>query len=299
MLRTVVIITALFAGSPAVSQEHIAPHSFSVGVEYQFMHTGKFATNFGPMDIGETDTHVLLLSGVASLSERWTVFGSIPYVQKRHKGAGVHNPNVDFATFTPPDLRLVDDGDYHGGLQDVTIGVRYLAVDGPFAVSPFLTFGTPLSNYPTYGNAAIGKQMWELAAGAAIEFTPYFSDWHFQADISYVFAEEVLGLDLDYWFWYASASYFVTPRFAPRVFLVQREAPNALSFPEDFPQGFDNEQFYQHDRTLKHNFLNGGIGLNYIFTDRHEIVATLFKTFESDNVVEVEYAFTLGLNFRF
>ena len=183
---------------------------------------------------------------------------------------------MEFTTFTPPDFRLVDDGDYHGGLQDDTIGVRYLAVDGPFSVSPFLTFGTPLSNYPTDGNAAIGKQMWELAAGAALEFSPYFSDWYFQADISYVFAEEVLGFDLDYWFWYASASYFLTPRFAPRVFLVQREAPNALSFPEDFPQGFDNEHFYEHDRTLKHNFLNGGIGFNYIVSDQHEILATFY-----------------------
>ena len=299
MLRTVVIIAVLVAGSTAVSQEQIAPYRYSVGVEYQFMHTGKFATNFGPMDIGETDTHVLLLSGVASFGERWSVFGSIPYVRKRHQGAGIHDPTVDFTTFTPPDLRLVDDGDYHGGLQDITVGLRYRALDGPLSVSPFLTFGTPMSNYPTYGNAAIGKQLWELAAGAAIEFTPYFSDWHFQADLSYVLSEEVLGFNLDYWFWYASASYFISPRLAPRVFLVQRIAPNALSFPEDFPMGFDNEHFYQHDRTLKHNFLNGGIGLNYIVNDRYAVLANVFKTIDADNVVEVDFAFSLGLDYRF
>lgn len=299
MLRIVVIIAALTVGSAAVAQEQIAPYKFSVGVEYQFMHTGEFKTNIGPIDIGETDTHVVLLSGAASLGERWTVFGSIPYVWKRHQGAGVHDPNVDFVAFTPSDLRLIDDGDYHGDFQDVTVGARYQAIDGPLSISPFLTFGTPMSNYATYGNAAIGKQLWELAAGASIEFTPYFSDWHFQADISYVFSEEVLGLDLDYWFWFASASYYVTPRFVPRVFLVQREAPNALSFPEDFPLGLDNEFFYQHDRTLKHNFLNGGIGLDYIVNDQYAILATVFKTLEADAVVEVEYAFTLGLNYRF
>jgi hypothetical protein len=299
MIRTAVIITILVVGSAAVAQEQIAQYKYSVGVEYHFMHTGQFVTNFGPMDIGETDTHVLLLSGAASLGERWTVYGSIPYVQKRHQGAGVHNPNVDFDTFTPPDFRLVDDGDYHGGLQDLTVGVMYQAVDGPLSVSPFLTYGTPMSNYPTYGNAAIGKQLWELAAGASIEFTPYFSDWHFQADVSYVFSEEVLGFDLNYWYWYASASYFVTPRLVPRVFLVQRIAPNALSFPEDFPLGFDNEHFYEHDRTLKHDFLNGGIGVNYIVNDRYAILANVFKTFEADNVVEIEFAVTLGLNYRF
>jgi hypothetical protein len=293
------MISALLVGFAAAAQEQADTFTYSVGIEYQYIHTGEFATNFGPMDIGETDTHVLLLSGVAVLGERWEIFGSVPYVWKRHQGLGVHNANVDFLTYVAPDLRVVDDGEYHGGFQDATIGVRYMAVDGPLSVSPFLSFGAPMSNYPTYGNAAIGKQLSELAAGIALEFTPYFSDWTFQADISYVFTEEVLEVDLDYWFWYASASYFITPRFAPRVFLYQRNAPNALTFPEDFTQGFDNETWYQHDRTIKHNFLNGGIGFNYIVGDNYAIQATYFKTLEPDNIAEVDYAFTLGLTYSF
>lgn len=299
VFRNLTIIPVLLIGFAANAQKQADTPDYSLGIEYQYLHTGEYATNFGPMDIGETDTHVVMLSGVAPLGERWEVFGSIPYVSKRHQGQGAHNPNVEFATYAAPDLRVIDDGEYHGGFQDVTIGARYLAVDGPLSVSPFLSFGTPMSNYPTYGNAAIGKQLWELATGISLEFTPYFSDWTFQADISYVFSEEVLDVDLDYWFWYASASYFITPRFAPRVFLTERIAPNALTFPKDFTQGFDNESWYHHDRTLKHNYLNGGIGFNYIASERYAIQATYFRTIEPDNIVEVEYAFTLGLNYSF
>jgi len=299
VLRTALVTASLFAGTIAFSQDEVSDYRYSVGLEYQYIHTGEYVTDFGSLDLGETDTHALLISGAASLNKRWTIFGSIPYVRKRHRGPGVHNPNVDFVSFEPPDLRLIDDGKYHGDIQDATVGVRYQTGTGPLSISPFLTFGAPLSNYPTYGNAAVGKQVWELSPGVSLDFTPYFSDWTFQADISFVISEEVLDVDLDYWFWYASASYFLTPRFATRVFLVQRIAPNALSFPEDFPQGLDNEDFYQHDRTLKHEFLNGGIGFNYILNDRYTILANLYKTFEGDNIVEIEHAFTLGFNYAF
>jgi hypothetical protein len=167
------MIPALCVAFAAAAQEQADAVHYNVGVEYQYIHTGDYATNFGPLDIGTTDTHVLLFSGVVSLGERWTLYGSIPYVYKRHKGNGVHNATVDFPTYTPPDLRVIDDGDYHGGLQDVTIGVRYLAVDGPLPVSPFVSFGTPMSDYPTYGNAAIGKQLSELFTGVSLEYTPY------------------------------------------------------------------------------------------------------------------------------
>ena len=128
---------------------------------------------------------------------------------------------------------------------------------------------------------------------------PSFSDWTFQADISYTFSEKVRGVDLDYWFWYASASYFVTPRFAPRIFLVERIAPDALTFPEDFPEGIDSESFYEHDRTLKHNYLNAGVGFNYIVSEQYAIQANYFRTLEPDNIVEVDHAITLGLTYRF
>ena len=259
----------------------------------------------GPVDIGETDTHVLLLSGVHSLNERWKIYGSIPYVQKRHSGNpfGVHDPVVDFVEYTPPDLRFIDDGDYHGGFQDFYAGVQYLAVDGPFfSLSPFISYGFPVSDYPFYANAAIGKQLREIPVGVSMEFTPYFSDWYFQADIAYVISERVLGIDLNYWLTYLSASYYVTPRFAPRVFLTRRNAPNALEAPDDFEpyeEKYDNENGWRHDQTFKHNYINAGIGFDYIVSDRYAISATYYQTIDPEQLAEVDYAFTFALTRRF
>jgi hypothetical protein len=305
--RAAYAFVSVFLVSSAAAQERIADFHNSVRVEYQYIHTGALDSSIGPLDIGETDTSVLLLSGVFSLNERWKIYGSIPYVQKRHKGAGAHDFS-DFSEYTPPDPRIVDDGQFHGGLQDIFLGVQYLAISGPaFSLSPFVSYGLPLSDYPTWGNAVIGKQLWEAPVGVAMEFIPYFSDWFFRAEVAYVFSESVLGVDLDYWLYHSSASYYFTPKFAPRVFITGRYAPKALRFPEDFTddpsfstlEHFDNEYWYRHDQTLNHNYINAGIGFDYIISARYEISASYFQTIDPQNVAEVDYAFTIVLTRSF
>lgn len=288
----------------AQAQEPIVNYDNSIRIEYQFIHTGDYGTSFGPLDLGETDTQIVLLSGNFSLTDRWSVFGSIPFVQKRHKGEFPHNPILDFDQYKPRDLRIIDDGTYHGGLQDFFAGVQYLALDGPFSISPYVSYGIPVTNYPFYGSAAIGKNIWQAPMGAYFQFTPHFSDWNFQADIAYVLSEKVLDVNLNYWLMYVSASYYVTPRFAPRVYLRKRVTPGGLRYPEDFTDDysfddFDNEYFYNHDRTIKHDYVDAGIGFDFIFNNRYSASGAFYKTISSDNVAKVDYAFTLGLTRNF
>jgi hypothetical protein len=196
----------------------------------------------------------------------------------------------------------VDDGDYHGGFQDLSVGVQYLALDGPLRVSPYVSYGMPVSDYPIYGAAIIGTGLNVVFLGVSLDFTPYFSDWNFQADISYAISEKVLGVDLNYWLMYFSASYYVTPRFAPRLFLTSRITPNALNYPEDFEpyeEKYDNENGWRHDQTIKHEFINAGIGFDYIVSERYGISATYYRTIHAENILEVDKAFTLGLTYRF
>ncbi len=299
-ITTSAVFLALLIAMPgAIAEDHFENLGHSIRVEYQYTETGEIDTSVGDFDIGVVDTQVFLLSGVFAINERWTVFGSLPYVRKRHKGAGVHDPNVDFVAFQPPDLRVVDDGEYHGDWQDIYVGTQYRAIDGPFSLSPFIGFGAPVSNYPIYGNAILGRHAWEAPVGVSMEFTPYFSDWYFQADVAYVFSEEVLGVNLDYWHWYASASYFITPRFAPRVFLTRRDARNALTWPEDYTEDLDTEEWFHHDRTLKHSYLNAGVGFDFIVSERYAISGTYYETIDPDHVAEITEAFTFALTRRF
>ena len=291
--------------SVAEAQESRADFDDRIRLDYFYVHTADFTSETLTFDAGNTDSHAIQLSGVFSLNEKWQLFGSIAYVQKRLVdpiGYGTHNPRVDFWEYTPPDLRFIDDGDYHGGLQDVNFGVQYLALDGPLRISPYISYGTPVSDYPIYGAAIIGSGLNALHLGASLDFTPYFSDWTFQADISYAISEKVLGVDLNYWLMYISASYYVTPRFAPRIFLTSRIAPNALSYPEDFEpyeEKYDNENGWRHDQTIKHEYINAGIGFDYIFSERHGISATYYRTIEAENLLEIDRAFNVGFTRRF
>jgi hypothetical protein len=300
-ISVVAALTALSALASA--QERIADLDNSIRVEYQYARASDYRTEDGTaVPVGDNDTHVLLLSGVWSVTEKWKLYASLPYVQKRHEAGtfGVHDWRVDFVEYTPPDLRIVDDGNYHGGFQDITVGVQYLALDGPaFRLSPFVSYGVPTTDYPIYGAAIRGRGLNELHFGVSMQYLPYFSDWLFDAEIAYAISERVLGVDLNYWRTYLSAGYYLTPRFVPRVFLITRNAPNADEYFEDIVPYYDSEIGWRHDQTLQHNFINGGLGFDYIVNDRYTLSATYYQTIEAEDLFELDYGVSFGLTRQF
>ena len=126
----------------------------SLRVEYQYIHTGDFNDDLYTFDYWTTDSHIALLSADYALSDRWTVYAALPYVQKRFNagelfGGDPHNPNDPWwIDFVPPDKRFIDDESYHGGFQDLSIGISYLAVDGRLSVSPYFGYGVRTTVYP-------------------------------------------------------------------------------------------------------------------------------------------------------
>ena len=290
------LLTLLVVAPSAFAESSQKKGDGSIRVAYQYIRTGAFDSSIGEIDIGNTDSHAVLLSGDYAFNERWRVFASLPYIKKRHTGALPHDPTVDFVNYTPPDLRVTDDGDYHGGFQDMFIGMSYLAVDGPLTVEPFVSYGLPTRDYPFYAHAAIGRNLWHLPVGVSLTYTPYFSDWFFASDIAYVFTEKTSGVDVSHWLIYAEAAYYFTPRFAPKVFVSIKDVPSGLSFPDDFPpEAFDSKIWYTHDRTIKHSFVNAGVGFDYILNNKYQLSGSVYSMLEPDQVNIVDYAFTVGL----
>lgn len=294
----------------SVHSEGSAGSVASLRVEYQYIRTGDFFDDsvvFGSGgDIGTTDTQALILSGNYSISDRWTIFASLPYIQKRHQGANPHN-FLEFSNFNPPDRRLVDDGSYHGGFQDLSVGVMYLSIHGPLQVSPFIAYGVPTDNYPFYGKAAIGANLWSVPIGVRLDYQPYFSDWSFSGSVAYVIREETLDIDVDYWLFYASAGYYFLPRLYGSIFATSKYTPNGVELPYDFTDDptyqdqadFDTELWWQHDRVLAHSFTDIGVGIDYIVSDRYEISGQFWTTIHADQVNEVDYAVSFALTVSF
>lgn len=302
-------LLAIFSADPIYAQSQYKGDA-SLRVEYQYIRTGTFYDDNIELDYWTTDSHIALLSGDYALSDRWTVYAALPYVQKRFNpgemfGGDPHNPNDPWwIDFVPPDKRFIDDGSYHGGFQDFSFGVSYLALDGPLTVSPYIAYGFPTNNYPFYAKAAIGVNLWNIPVGVSLSYTPYFSDWYFSGNLAYVFSEKPLDINVDYWLGFLAAGYWFKPKFTMNIFISTKYIIDGLELPWDFtddptygkfPEDFDTPEWWQHDRLLGHRFVNAGIAFDYFHNQQLKLSGSFYTGIWAAQTNEVDRAFTLAL----
>lgn len=265
-------------------------------LDYQFIRTGEFDSSIGKIDIGHTDAHVFMLSGSCALTDRWTVAASLPFIKKRHRGALPHNPQIDLTEFPQADQTVLDDGNFHSDWQDLYMTLSFAAKGGALSLRPFLSVGVPTNDYPFYGHAAVGRNIWHVPLGVAFNYTPWFSDFVFGGDVAYVFTEKSLGVDVSHWLANLALAYYVRPDFAPNVFISIKHGTQGLDFPDDFNlNALNDEAWYFHDRTIKHNFINGGIGFDWVFSDRYMLSGSALTMLKPHQVNIVDYGFSVGI----
>jgi len=285
----------------------------SVRMEYQFIRTGNFLSADQEFDYWTTDTQAVLLSGDYALNDRWTVFAALPYVRKRFNsevpwGGDPHNPNDPYwIDFVPPDKSFWDDGAYHGDFQDFSIGVSYRLAKGPWTLHPYISYGVPASDYPFFAKAAIGQNLWTVPVGTSFSFVPYFSDWHFGGNVAYVFSEEPLGYNVDYWVAHLSAGYWFKANLSVNAFVSLKYIRDGLSqlspvfldegatFPPVYPDDFDTEEWWQHDRLVSHRNINLGLGFDYFVSPEWKVSGSGYQSTWTEESNEVDYAFTLAI----
>ena len=293
---TWIVLASLCMSSTTYSQEARQKGDASLTLEYQYVQSGDLVSSLGRLDLGTMDTHVMLLSGSYALNERWTVMASLPYIQRRYIGTDPHDAVNDFPTYEPPDLVFIDDGSYQKGLQDMYVGVQYLAKDDALFVSPYVYYGTPVNSYHIYGWSALGRGIWHLPVGVRLGYTPYFSDWSFNADIAYVFTEKTLGVDTSHWLIHASTGYYFTPRLEANIFLSIKKSFNGLDFDQAFiDQYFDTETWFLHDRVLKHSYFNAGIGFHLTLSEKYALSSNVLTMVNPDQTNDIEFAGAISI----
>ena len=284
----------------------------SLRLEYSFSQNGAFLSQDQKFDYWTTDTQVLMLSGAYAINDRWTVFASLPYVRRRFNsevpwGGDPHNPNDPYwVDFVPPDKSFWDDGDYHGALQDFSIGASYRIEKGRWTLNPYISLGLPASDYPFFAKTAIGRQLWTIPVGTSISFVPFFSDWHFDANIAYVFSEKPLGQNVDYWLTHLSAGYWFKANLSVNTFLSlkygygisllsARFIDDGATFPPVYPDDYDTREWWHHDRLVGNRNLVYGLGINYALDRKWSLSASTFRSVWTDEANEEDFALTLGV----
>lgn len=308
--RTILVLLGWLAVSLSTSAALAQQKGMgSIGVEYQYIHSDLFIDDVGEYDYWSTDTRLLMFAGDYTFADKWTVFVALPYIEKRFVsevdwGGDPHNPNdAWWIDYVPTDKRFIDDGAYHGGFQDLSLTVSYEVLDGPLTLSPYIGYGVPVDDYPFYAKAAIGTNLWTIPVGASFSYLPYFDDWYIDGNVAYVFSEKPLGINVDYWSVHLSAGYWFRPNFSVNLFAGLRYVIDGLVMPwsfsddptySDYPDAYDTEEWYNHDRVLANRNLNAGVAFNYFFNEKYSVSGSFYKGVWAEQSSKPDRAFTLG-----
>lgn len=269
--------------------------SMHFSVDYQYISVDGFEGTAGEVPIGTVDTHVWNFEFEYAATDRLTLSAGIPLLRRRYQGTFPHDPRI----LDPPrDAEFIDDGEYHTDFQDFHLGIRYLWKTRPLIVEPFVYLGIPSNDYPFFAHSAVGQNLWKVDVGANLVYFPTLSDFFYGARVARVFVEETLGTNIDHWRVDGQVGYFFTPRVAGRAFLMVKEG-NGLDFPDDFPPPRTDERWYQHDRMVKHNFVNAGVGVDWAVSERYGLSFSVLRMIHAENIHIVEYAVNFGLSVEF
>ena len=246
---------------------------------------------------GKTDTQMLFLGLDYGLTDKLAVNVGVPYVRARYVGANPHLHHDFPGHESDP---VIDDGRYHGGLQDLGLGVRYQWRTEPLVVTPFIYMGYPSRDYVYRGHSAIGKRLRrvELGAYVAKELEAPLDAFYLQASYGYSINEEAEGISVRSSKVDLGLDYLLTPRLSVRVFAVWSYAHNGLNVPIDFPPAPDPLAF-AHDRLLKTEMLNLGGGFSFMLSPDYALFGTWLTTTDSKNAHAIHNSFTLAIRRSF
>lgn len=280
--------------------ESRAGHGY-FSLSYQYVSVDGFESSIGKLPTGTVESHALIFDIEYFISDKIALFAGIPYFRKQHQGAALHDP----LSLDPPrpHIENIDQGVWNSGFQDFLLGIRYLAKDGPFVIEPFASFGVPSQQYPFFGAAAVGQRLLRFEIGTSFVWFPGLSNAYYRADIAYVFVEKTLGVNINHWKVNAEVGYHFTPRLTGRAFMLLKDG-KGLSVPEDFlsVEGvfvMTDEKWYQHDRLIKHNYMNAGIGLDWAVNEKYLLSANVMIQPWAEQVHAMEYAVTVGMSRSF
>lgn len=298
---TTVLVVALapFVVAQAQSTDAWVPgkgHG-AVSVAYQDLfvkwHTVYDGTKGQP---GLITNHTVFFNLDYGLSDKLALSVGLPYKSNKFVAkapGGAHDPDTldhDHGN------TLLDDGRYHSGWQDLSVGLRYQWRSEPWAITPYLVYGTPTRDYTTFAHAAPGTGQWKLEAGIAVgrRFAPPLQNLYVQANYGYAFMEKVdrrvnhstLNLEL---------GYLLTPKLSARVFATGQKTHNGFDFPRDFPNRSD-DHFFHHDQNLRNDFVNVGAGMSYQANDRYALFGNYGRTVWGENTHLIDYAITVGIS---
>lgn len=262
-LRVPFLLAALWGGArPVCAQVWLPPaRQAIVSVVYQNMLAPDHLDSDGNKiktgtRRGTIRGHSLSVNSEFGLTSRWALSVGVPFVASKYSG-----PYPHLAT-----ARGVDDGRYHGGVQDFRFGLRYQAPTAAVALTTSVEGIVPSHHYPAVAHNAIGKDLRGVAVGLTVGglLDPLLELGYFQVHYSYTVVEEVERVRPNRTRLATEFGYFVTDRLGLSLLQNLDWTHEGLDFPEDYAGAHYVEHFRPvHDRISKERLLTLGAGVTF------------------------------------
>lgn len=302
--RIVLLAATMSAGTGAHAQLSVpGKGEGALTATYQYVGDHYHLTGKGDkVSAGKITGQSLQLRLDYGLTSRLALSVTAPYMIKRYIGPVPHNPDPFNRDGDGGEhIDRIDTGDYHGGWQDPSVGLRWRWRDTPWAITPFATYSWPSHDYTYFAHAALGTRQKKLALGvfAGRQFGPRFQRLYAQGSYSYTFVEAVLDIGVDFSTLTGEVGYFFTPNVSGRVFATYRKTHGGLDFPFDFPPPRTTELFLNHDRVQRVDYLNYGLGATWRLGGKYSLGANWMTTGWGENGHAIHNAWTVGISRNF
>jgi hypothetical protein len=232
------------------------------------------------VDLGRIDSHALVLDTTYGLTDKIAVDVALPFVVSKYTG-------------TQPHPTSLDDGNYHGTIQDVRLDLRYnMTRRRRMAFTPFVGTVMPSHDYEYYAHSAPGRRLRELQVGAyaAKLLDPILPGVFVQARYGYGFVERVLDISHNRSMADLEVGYFFTPSIRSFALLNGQYTHGGIDLPAVGVLPPDIRPF--HDQIDRVHFLNVGAGTAVSLTDKVDLFASALHNVAGRN----GHALNLGVN---
>jgi hypothetical protein len=268
-------VSVALCAAPLAAQAFVpAQGGGSLSITWQYFDfTGHYTSTGDVLDLGGSQSQSLLLEADYGVTPRLALSLGLPYVRARNG----HDPSPVLGHSG------IDDGHYHGGLQDYRLMARFNVLTDPVTITPFVQLTIPSHDYSTEGEAAVGRGLREVRAGVNVgrRLDPWLPRVLLHLRYGHSFVEELENIDTDRDSIDGEAGYIINDRWSARLFGGWQETHGGLNFPDDVLH--DSDLFFAHDRILDDDHLRAGAGVGLALSDSLTIDGAYVRTLRGSN----------------
>jgi len=250
------------------------------------------------VDRGHTFLQALMLDVDYSLTERLAVRLGVPFIKGMYRGSQPHL----LVRGRPDTVVAIDDGRYHGGLQDVRFDVRYNVSRKLLMVTPFFTASIPSHTYPTLGHGAVGSAQREYRIGLNMgrQLNPFLPRAYVQGRYAFGMVQQVAHIAPKRSYAEFQFGYVLSPKISVQASTVWSHSHNGIPFLNSvFPTNLTDEEYLNHDRISRLSLLDVGASASYGITRKTNVFVGWGRSIRGANTHLRSLVLTVGVTKSF